>query len=90
MPAIRPKEVCLVTFAHELLHFQTYAYWQKFCLKQLTWEQFEDLKEALTVVLGDRGYACHFAIRKKLLKYWRKDKNFDRLVHYGVEIMKNN
>jgi len=100
LPVIWSKVEWLLTFVHELLHFQTYAYWEKFCLKHVTKEQFEDLKESLTVVLNDdfadlikakdHGYERHKELRIKLLKFWRKDKNFDRLVRYGVGAMENN
>jgi len=33
IPIIWPKEAYVRTFVHELLHFQTYAYWEKRCLK---------------------------------------------------------
>ncbi|MEK7202725.1 MAG: transglutaminase domain-containing protein, partial [Patescibacteria group bacterium] len=79
-------------FVHELLHFQTYAYWQKEVLKKLSKEEFENLKEALTVVLNeefmdlDKGYLMHRDLRKELLKYWKKNKDFNKLIKYGIKI----
>jgi hypothetical protein len=95
IPIIWPKETYIRIFVHELLHFQTYAYWQTMCLKKLTMQEFEDLKEALTIVLNeefmdliiwpDKGYKIHENLRSKLLKFWKANKNFDELIKYGVK-----
>ena len=96
IPVIWPKETYVRTFIHELLHFQTYAYWQERCLRKLSQKEFEDLKEALTVILNeefldlivwpDKGYPVHQDFRKQLRKFWMTEKNFDKLVKYGVKI----
>lgn len=96
LPIIRPKETFIRTFVHELLHFQTYAYWQNRCLKKLTEEEFENLKESLTIILNeefmdlikwpDKGYPIHENLREALLKFWRINRNFDELVNYGIKI----
>ena len=96
LPIIWPKETYTRTFIHELLHFQTYAYWQKQCLKTLTEKEFENLKEALTIILNeefmdliiwpDKGYEIHKDLREKLLKFWRVNRNFKKLINYGVKI----
>lgn len=96
IPIIWPQETYIRTFTHELLHFQTYAYWQKRCLKQLTKVEFENLKEALTVILNeefmdlivwaDKGYAIHKELREQLLTFWKVNKNFNKLIDYGIKI----
>ena len=96
LPIVWPKETHIRTFAHELLHFQTYAYWEKKCLKKLTNKEFENLKEALTVILNedfldliilpDKGYKMHKNSRGELLKFWKKNKNFNKLIIYGINI----
>lgn len=98
IPIIWPKETYIRTFVHELLHFQTYAHWESKCLKRLTKEEFEDLKEALTIILNeefmdliiwpDKGYKMHEDLRKKLLKFWKKNKNFKKLINYGMSQIK--
>ena len=97
IPVIWPQETYVRTFVHELLHFQTYAYWEKFCLKHITKEQFEELKEALTVILNesfidliawpDKGYERHQRLRKKLFAFWKTNKNFDELVKFGIKLV---
>lgn len=96
LPVVWPKETYVRTFVHELLHFQTYAYWQERCLKKLNQKEFENLKEALTVILNeefmdlivwpDKGYEMHKKLREKLLEAWRANKNFDALITYGIRL----
>ncbi|MCB9822684.1 hypothetical protein H6800_00225 [Candidatus Nomurabacteria bacterium] len=92
-------------FMHELLHFQTIYYWRNKvpAVINMTGDEFEILKESLTVVLDesleplikspDKGYEQHREIRVKLHEYWIKNKNFDSLIKQGVKILnesKNN
>lgn len=85
-------------FLHELLHFQFIHYWQKnhdSAVSKLTNEQFEYIKESLTMVLDedflpliervDRGYEIHKEFRKKLSEFWKTNKNFDELVEFGLK-----
>ncbi len=76
---------------HELWHFYT---WYKF---GVTWEekmgkeQYNDLKEALTVLLNveckdllpegveDVGYPQHRELRERILKFWDKEKDIEKL-----------
>ena len=95
IPIIWPKETHVRTFVHELLHFQTYFYWKKQCLNKLSSKEFENLKEALTIILNeefmdlivwpDKGYKIHKNLRDELLKYWKVNKDFDKLINYGVK-----
>jgi len=83
-------------FLHELLHFQTLFYYEKQILERLGREEKEHLKEALTVILNvefkdllaekDMGYRIHQYLRAELLKFWRKNRNFRKLISYGVKI----
>ncbi|MFA5070532.1 MAG: transglutaminase domain-containing protein [Patescibacteria group bacterium] len=84
-------------FLHELLHFQTIVYYKPRILKRLPFEQFDALKEALTVILNDKfkdlltkkdqGYQIHKALRLALKKHWHKIKDFSELIDYGIKIM---
>lgn len=89
-----PMEV----FLHELCHFQFIHYWRenpKSEVSKLPEERFEFLKESLTMILDedfmpliskpDRGYDLHQDFRKELKKFWGKNKNFDKLVDFGVK-----
>jgi len=71
--------------------------------KELTKKDFEDLKEALTVILNeefmdliiwpDKGYKVHEKLRAALAQFWRKNRNFAKLIDYGVKVIlsqKNN
>lgn len=85
-------------FLHELCHFQFIHYWaqnKKSKVNKLSREEFEFLKESLTIILDkdfeliiqspDRGYAIHQEFRKELERYWAKTRDFEKLVDFGVE-----
>ena len=87
-------------FMHELLHFQFIHYWRlssKSEVNKLSNEQFEYLKESLTVVIdenifpiiqkADQGYEKHKGLRQELHDFWKENKNFDELVEFGLEIL---
>ncbi|KKQ55654.1 MAG: hypothetical protein US74_C0025G0001 [Parcubacteria group bacterium GW2011_GWA2_38_13] len=86
----------IASFLHELLHFQTHTYWEKIIKEKLAEEEFNNLKEALTVILDeefkdimeceDGGYKDHKALRERILCQWKEDKNFDRLIEFGIKI----
>jgi len=98
LTAPRPAKIYLNIFLHELLHFQYYAYYKnRPGVKKLSMGQSEFLKEALTVILNheflqylhqkDKGYKLHQKLRKKLENFWKKNKDFPRLVDYGAAIL---
>lgn len=85
-------------FLHELCHFQFIHYWREdptSNVSKLSDDQFEFLKESLTVILDedfvplieepDYGYTIHKEFRKELTEQWHKNKNFNQLVNFGVE-----
>ncbi|MCX6823626.1 MAG: hypothetical protein NT085_00660 [candidate division SR1 bacterium] len=86
-------------FVHELLHFQTIHYYKEHIMSRLHDEKkFEDLKESLTFLLNyalkdsiegyDMGYPQHQELRKKLEDYRvHSDKDFDKLIDYGCDIL---
>lgn len=86
----------IVSFVHELNHFQVLRYFKKQMRMKLAEAQFEDLKEALTVINNDafkgiflvpvQGYPIHKDLRADLLRYWRRNKNFEKLIAYGMKI----
>lgn len=96
LPIIWPKETHIRTFIHELLHFQTYAYWEKQYLGIVAKREFEDLKESLTVISNeefldlivwpDKGYKIHDNLRKRLLSFWKKNKDFNKLVKFSISL----
>lgn len=86
------------SFLHELCHFQFIHYWRenpKSGVSKLSNEQFEFLKESLTMILDeafmpligkpDQGYELHKDFRKELTEFWNKNKNFDKLVDFGTK-----
>ncbi len=89
----------IANFMHEALHFQFIFYWRDSdtAVSKLSVEQFEKLKESLTVVLDeslrplmkapDKGYIVHSQIRQKLHEKWIKGANFTELIDYGIELM---
>lgn len=83
---------------HEALHGETIYYWRK--KVDLSDEQFNDLREALTVVLDkslvpeimsepDQGYPAHQKLREKLHAEWVRMHDFDKLVYLGAGLIKN-
>lgn len=85
-------------FLHEVLHIQFHKYWQEnpaSPVSKLSKDDFEYLKESLTVVLddslrplisnADRGYPAHQKFRKTLHDDWTKHHDFDKLVEFGVK-----
>ena len=85
-------------FLHELLHFQFIHYWKnnpKSKVSKLNEQQFEYLKESLTVILDkeffpiikapDKGYEMHKEFREELHQEWIKHYNFDKLVDFGLK-----
>jgi len=38
------------------------------------------------IIWPDKGYAIHENLREKLLKFWKANKNFDKLINYGIKI----
>lgn len=87
-------------FLHELSHFQFIHYWRddpSSAVSKLSDDQFEWLKESLTLVLDkdlmpliecvDVGYDIHQPLRKELHKFWKKNHDFDKLVELGVKLI---
>ena len=90
----------IMGFLHELSHFQFIHYWRNNAdskVSKLTSEQFDWLKESLTIILDDdflplieftdKGYEIHRPFRQKLYEFWKKYHNFDMLVDYGIKIL---
>lgn len=90
----------MLTFLHELCHFQFIHYWRENFgsdVSKLSENQFEFLKESLTIILDkktfpmikkdDAGYELHKQLRRKLKTFWEKEKDFEKLVKYGCEII---
>jgi hypothetical protein len=79
---------------HELWHFYTWYGLGENQEEELGKEKFNDLKEALTVLLNveckdlmpegviDVGYPQHQEIREEILKYWANDKNINSLWNF--------
>jgi len=89
-------------FMHELLHFQFHHYWRDVSnssVSKLSEDQFQYLKESLTVILDndvvplieypDKGYDMHQEFRKILHEYWETNHDFDKLVEFGLEKLPN-
>ncbi len=87
----------IANFMHEILHFQTINYWRNnpnSFMSRMPLEEFEILKESLTVVLDqslvpplekpDLGYIEHHQLRSKLYERWLEGSNFDDLIEFGI------
>ncbi|HUC96204.1 MAG TPA: hypothetical protein VMR16_00880 [Candidatus Saccharimonadales bacterium] len=85
-------------FLHEALHFQFNHYWRQNQLSpvsKLNDDDFDKLKEALTVILDDElrpiitlpdeSYSNLAYLRDPLHEYWKKYHDFDKLVDFGLD-----
>ncbi|MFH1171047.1 MAG: hypothetical protein V1778_00725 [bacterium] len=101
IPAKKNMPIQLKTVCHEILHMQFIHYYHRYCRESgLSEKQFQDLKEALTVLLNlpkfrkyhialDVGYSDHTLLRKKLLLLWRQHKDFHRFLDAAILEAKN-
>lgn len=90
----------ITVIAHELMHLQFIYWYKEMCMSaKLTPSQFEDLKEALTVLLNenefkniivspDHGYPKHKELREKIQKVWRKRFMFDLFLKKIIVLIK--
>jgi hypothetical protein len=83
---------------HELFHFYTYhVFYEK--LKERGWTdgRYNDVKEALTVLLNvefsdlmgdsvDKGYPQHQELRRQIKELWYKYKNLERVIEESANI----
>jgi len=87
---------------HELSHMVFTHYWRddpRSAVARLTNDQFEWLKESLTVILDDdflpiiekidEGYDVHKKFRTELHDHWKKNHDFQKLVDFGVKLLPN-
>ncbi|MDP3900399.1 MAG: hypothetical protein Q8Q23_04950 [bacterium] len=94
----RPIENLLLTFIHELLHFQYFKYYGERIWGELGQEKHGELKEAMTIIINDEfshvtnikdnGYEIHQDLRKKLIKLWRKSCDMDIFIEDAIKILK--
>lgn len=90
---------CAKIIAHELMHFHFIHYNWESIEKQIGENKTNDLKEALTVLLNlefrdlfffeDRGYKGHKRLREFIIKTWKKERNYDKLLNKCVEFLKH-
>ncbi|MCD6194852.1 hypothetical protein J7K05_01445 [bacterium] len=86
--------------AHELFHFLFYDHYHDCCLqKGLSETQFQDLKEAMTVLLNtdqfsslllveDQGYPQHQPLRDFIWREFRKKNDFKKVVEKTIKFLK--
>jgi hypothetical protein len=84
---------------HELFHFVFHSYFWKECEKhKLNRKQIWDIKESTTVLLNsdfsdlrlkpDNGYPEHKKIRSFILKEWKKNKDFKKVLDKTCKFVK--
>ncbi|MDE1874862.1 MAG: hypothetical protein KGI79_02075 [Patescibacteria group bacterium] len=87
-----PKDTAM----HELWHFYTWYGLGPAEQKRLGKEKYNDLKEALTVLLNiecadlldkpDKGYPQHAGLREKIAAFWEKNKDVRDLWDYLTDL----
>ena len=95
----RPYLHALRTCGHELLHLQVNNYYWNKMENQLGMKGAAELSEGLTTLLNpnfrdlwiaeDMGYKEHKDLREYIEIEWDKDKDFERLIHKGIEKIKD-
>lgn len=92
----------LMTICHEIMHFQFIHYYEKYCRRAgLSATQFQDLKEAMTVLLNepqfrkyhiafDQGYTAHQELRRQIAGYWRQRRSYEKFLDRCIAATKNN
>lgn len=88
----------ITTICHEILHLQFINYWREDITNKIGKEKFEILKESLTFLLNEDefdniilsengGYPNHQKLRDQLSKLWRKNRNFEDLIEFGIKYL---
>lgn len=85
----------IMAFIHELLHMQFEYYYKEELLKTINIEQFDFLREAMTIIINqefqdltqeqDKGYPIHQEFRKYLIKLWEQKKDFSQFIYEAVK-----
>ncbi len=88
----------LLTFIHELLHFQFFAYYGEQVWNVLGAEKHARLKEAMTVIINDefsniteskdKGYDMDKDLRVELLSLWRENRDMEKFIEGAIKILK--
>jgi hypothetical protein len=90
-----------LTIMHELWHFYTWEKFGKETVARLGEEKYEDLKEALTVLINiyckeilpegvvDKGYKKHHELRDEILELDSQGKNLDEIWETMVGFVEN-
>jgi len=85
--------------AHELFHFHFHSHYENYLNgKGVTGENFQLLKESLTILLNekefkyvlpipDKGYEKHKEFREKLKQLWGENKNFDTFIENSIRLL---
>lgn len=90
----------LTSIAHEIMHLHFHHYYEINLKKQISKEQFSNIKESLTVLLNiefgdilkyeDKGYPNHEKLRDFIKSSYEKNRGFDLLINNCVNFVKIN
>ncbi|MFH1376995.1 MAG: hypothetical protein ABIH25_05155 [Candidatus Woesearchaeota archaeon] len=83
---------------HEMMHFMFHWHYWSYCEEKIGKELIGHLKEATTFILNeefrdllkikDKGYPMHKELREKLVKIWRKNKDFEKFLDKSFSVVK--
>lgn len=89
----------ITALIHELFHMQFEYYYKSGLLKILDIEQFNFLKESMTVIINDefkeiiteqdKGYLIHQKFRQYLTELWGQRKDFSQFAHEAAKQVSN-
>lgn len=96
-PFFSPLPNILKSCGHEIMHLYFHEFYWNFVKDKIGEKNTSNLKEALTVLLNiefkdlwfveDSGYKDHEKLREFIVKHWKKEKDFKKLLSECIKYL---